>query len=426
MTVEVSPRQVAIRSLLKSFRKNLPLERVLGQPALDHLDDRDRRFIKELVYGTLRYRLQLDYFVEQVSNRPLHRIDEEVLWILRIALYQIRFLRVPNHAAVNEAARLCRQFEKGSASGFANALLRNYLRRTPRLPAGESPADLAVRFSHPEWLVRRYLNRYGKAEALILMERNNTPPEPVVWVNPLKTEVEPFCQRLHQEGIGASRVEGLPGAVIVEGENFVQHHFYRQGYCFLMDANSQRVAELPNLNGCHRIVDLCAAPGNKSFILAVRRHPSTQLISSDANYRRLLEMRERMKPFGIRGIDLMVQSLERVPALTPSFDFVLLDVPCSGMGTIRSNPDIRWKVGEGDLLRFQTRQLTFLHNAFQILQSGGELLYSTCSTEPEENSQVVDLFLQAQPAAERCSEDQVWFSSALPGDGFYAARVRRL
>src|SRR5690606_25820559 len=362
MTVEASARYVAVRSLLESFRKNLPLERVLGEPAHGHLNERDRRFVKELVYGTLRYRLQLDYFLEQVSSRSLHRIDEEVLWILRITLYQIRFLRVPNHAAVNEAVHLCRQFKKGSASGFANALLRHYLRHTPELPAGEQPDHLAVRFSHPEWLVRRYLNRYGKAEAWALMERNNTPPDRVVWVNPLKTEVEPFCQRLHQEGIGTSRVEGLPRAVIVEGENFVQHRLYQHGYCFFMDANSQRVVELPDFSGCYRIADLCAAPGNKSFILAVRRDPSTQFISSDVNYRRLLEMKERMGLLGIQDINLMVQSLDRVPGLAPCFDFVLLDVPCSGIGTIRSNPDIRWKISEDDLLKFQAKQLMFLHN----------------------------------------------------------------
>ena len=418
------PRALAVRFLGQLFESGKHIDELFQNREFFHLDDRDRRLVTELVYGVTRNRALLDYYLGRLSQMPLQKLDEVILWILRVAIYQLEFLRIPERAVVHEAVKLCRRVRKSSASGFVNAVLRSFLCEKPSLPQGESPQVLAVRYSHPEWLVCRYRERYGRQGVKALLERNNRPPAAFAWVNTFKIELEEFCRKLESEQICYDVYPDLPHCLIIRESGFSQHAFYRQGLCFLMDAASQEVAWLPKLQGVRVIGDFCSAPGGKAFLLASRKEPDARLYCCDASRSRLDATRKRAALHQVLGLSFIRVDLTSVAPFRNVFDFVLLDVPCSGLGTLSSNPDIRWKIQAVDLGRFHTRQLALLRNGFAVLREGGELLYSTCSTEPEENEQVIEEFLATEPRARLSSDFHRTFPHPHPGECFFAAQIR--
>ena len=388
------------------------------------MDPRNRRLVTELVYGVLRNRSLLDCYLDQLSEKPLHRLDAMILWILRLALYQLEFLRIPDPAVVHEAVTLCRRSRKSSASGFVNAVLRSFLRKRPSLPKGDSPRALAVRYSHPEWLVRRYWKRYGRAGTRALLERNNQPPLPFAWINVFKTELRRFRRKLDREEISYEVYPDLPNCLIIRSPNLPQHKFYRQGLCFLMDVGSQEIAYLPSLERRRVLGDFCAAPGGKAFLMASRKRNDARLYCCDVRADRLRVTQERARFYQVPDLSFVAADLSLAVPFQDGFDFVLLDVPCSGLGTLRSNPDIRWKIQQADLPRFHSKQIAILRNGFAALRPGGELLYCTCSTEPEENDQVVEEFLSTEADARLLGGLHRTFPDPHPGECFFAARIR--
>ena len=418
-------RLVAVRLLEKLSHPGRRLDSLSSQPEFAELSSRDKRLAMELAYGTERWRGRLDFQIEQLSQRPLEKVDRPVLWTLRTALYQMDFLRIPHRAAVHQAVEDCRRLGKGSAAGFVNALLRQWLRQPPDLPQDDSVQSLSVRFSHPQWLVRRYLERWGSERTLQLLKKNNSLPEGYLWVNPCKASLDWFCRRLEEEGIAYQIYPSLPNCLLVPS-SLARHPLYRQGYCFFMDAASQKVAWLAPIEGRRRLGDLCSAPGGKAFVLAARMEKGSALHCTDLVPGRLESVRRRARLYRLQGLSYSVADWARWPTFRAAFDFVLADVPCSGLGTLSSNPDIRWKFQEDGFKRMQERQIRIIENAFTALRPGGELLYSTCSTEPEENEQVVEEFLSRQPCAQRCAEDFRSFPLRHDGEGFYAARIRHI
>ncbi|MEE8584306.1 MAG: transcription antitermination factor NusB [Acidobacteriota bacterium] len=418
-------RLVAVRLLEELSHPGRRLDSLSSQPEFAELSSRDKRLVMELAYGTERWRGRLDYQIQQLSRRPLEKLDRPVLWILRTALYQMDFLRIPHRAAVHQAVEACRQLGKSSAAGFVNALLRQWLRAAPELPQDDSAQSLSIRFSHPQWLVRRYRKRWGSELARRLLEKNNMPPEGYLWVNPRKASADWLRRQLEAEGIACQAYPRLPNCLVAPS-SLARHPLYRQGYCFFMDAASQKVAWLAAIEGRRRLGDFCSAPGGKAFVLAARMDQGALLHCTDSVPARLLGVRSRARLCRLQGLSYSVADWARRPIFRAAFDFVLADVPCSGLGTLSSNPDIRWKFEEDGFKRMQERQIRILENAFTALRPGGELLYSTCSTEPEENEQAVEEFLSRQPSARRCAEDFRSFPLRHDGEGFYAARIRHI
>jgi 16S rRNA (cytosine967-C5)-methyltransferase len=385
----------------------------------------DQRLVKEIVFGVCRNLTRLDYYICVLSQRPLEKVDLPVLWILRISLYQVEFMRIPSYAVVHQAGELCRGFKKSSARAFVNAILRRYLRQRPALPEGSSASELSVRFSHPDWLVRRYLSRYGESQTKRILRKNNEIPESILWVNPFKIAMDEFEEKLREERIPFQPLVGQSNAVKVEAQGFARHPLVQNGYCFFMDPCSQRVASLGNLEACETIGDFCAAPGGKTFLLASRARADSRIVCSDVDPSRLQDMRCRAELCGVAQLSFLRIDL-RVPVpFVAAFDFILLDVPCSGTGTLRSNPDLRWSLEESDLVRFHSRQAVMLRHSFAALRPNRELVYATCSTEPEENEEVVEGFLASEPKAQVVGDYFRSFPGAAFGGGFFAARVRR-
>ena len=417
---------MAVRFLEDLFRRQNHIDSLYQNSDFLELDPRNRRLVTELVYGVLRNRQLLDYYLGELSRTALERLDETVLWILRVAIYQVEFLRVPNHAAVHEAVESCRGLHKTSAGGFVNAILRSFLRNSPKLPEGRSASALAVHFSHPEWLVERYLTRYGVDQTENLLRRNNEPPTPVLWVNVFKTDLQSLCRELEEDQISYQVHSQLPNCLIMRSPAFTEHRAYREGRCFVMDAASQEVAYLSELKDRQMLGDFCCAPGGKSFLLASQKAKGAKLYCCDSSFRRLRETGNRAKFLQIPDLNLINADLRFTAPFLKVFDFLLLDVPCSGLGTLRSNPDIRWKVRERDLDRFHSLQVTLLRNGFSVLHPGGELTYSTCSTEPEENEGVIRDFLSQEKKALLVGDFHRTLPNPYLGDCFFAARIRQV
>ncbi len=419
-------RAVAVDALTRRFGDSVSLDTIYcSSPYLD-LNIQDQGLVRELVDGVLRNRGKIDFYISSLSNRRLSRIDEVVLWILRVSLYEMESLRIPHYASVHTAVSLCKSVGKTSARGFVNAVLREFQRRPPELPEGNSSKALAIRYSHPRWLVNRYLNRWGFQTTIELLDRNNRLPEPTLWVNPSRIEIPEFRKRLVADGFEVEVVEVVPNCTRVTGRGVTGHALYRDGYCFFMDISSQLVASLVDMTGKRVVGDFCAAPGGKSFLLASQLDADALLVSSDVSRRRLGFMKRRAAQYRIKGVNLVQADLVKGSPFGCSFDFVLVDVPCSGLGTIRSNPDIRWIIRESDLRQYQQRQLEILTSGFVALKRGRCLVYSTCSTEPEENEQVVEEFLGLQKQAELVKGFFRTFPGNEAGDGFFAAQVRRV
>ncbi|HUG43687.1 MAG TPA: 16S rRNA (cytosine(967)-C(5))-methyltransferase RsmB [Acidobacteriota bacterium] len=419
-----SHRLIAVRILSRVFQRRSTLEKEFQGKAFRSLQPKNRRFTTELVYGTLRRLKTLDFFIERLSDRSIDRIDAAIAWILRISLYQLAWMRVPAHAVVSEAVDLCPAFRKSSAAGFVNAVLRSFSRERPSVPAGDTVREAAVRWSHPEWLVAAYWDQFGRKAANRMMERNNQPPEPWLWINPFRIDRESFLVRLGEEVISFSERPELEGCVRVDSPSFVLHQLYKTGACFFMDPSSQKVARMVPVESGGQVADLCAAPGGKSFILASRNKDRQPIVCADADFGRLMEMGARAELYGIPNLQLVQADASRTLPVTARFDSILLDVPCSGLGTIRRNPDIRWTFEPSQLTRFQRLQGAILREGFRLLRKEGTLIYSTCSTMPQENEQVVARFFSETPAARL---EGSFFRSYpnSPDDSFFAARIRR-
>ncbi|MEE2822490.1 MAG: transcription antitermination factor NusB [Acidobacteriota bacterium] len=421
-----TPRSLAVGFLTDLFNDHRHLDSLSQNTEFLDFDSRDRRFVTELVYGVLRNLKLLDHYLESLSHTTLKELDATVLWILRVALYQIEFLRTPNHAVVNEAVETCRRFRKASAHSFVNAILRGFLRERIPLPKGESSSDLAVRFSHPEWLVKRFLNRYGIKQTIALLKRNNQPPSSVHWVNVFMTDLPSLCKELEEDQITYEVHSYLPNCISIQSSGFVEHPAYQEGRCFRMDAASQEVAYLENLTNRKVLGDFCCAPGGKSFLIASQMEDGAKLFCCEVNFSRLLETDNRAQFLNVPNLNLINADLSVHPPFKEIFDFVLLDVPCSGIGTLRSNPDIRWKILEKDLNRFHDLQVSILQNGFSSIRPGGQLTYSTCSTEPEENECVIEEFLAHEKRALAIGEFHRTFPEPHLGDCFFAARIRHI
>jgi len=358
----------------------------------------DAALATELTLGVLRWQRLLDFLLQRHLDRPAGRLDLEVLLALRLGLYQLRFLeRVPAHAAVNESVELAKSARKRSAAPLVNAVLR---RLAPEakiadadlealLPAGASAAErMAILYSHPNWLVERWLERFGAERTVALLEANNRPPRLCcALLDP--QEAEPVTESLRREGFEVAPGRWLRTALAISGGNPPASESFRLGKISLQDEASQMVAHLVDARPGDVALDICAAPGGKTGILARAAAPEGRVIAADVQEHRLRSAREQLTRTHAQGVWwLALDAVQPLP-FAEMFQRILLDAPCSGTGTLARNPEIKWRLQADDLDRFHCRQTAMLGQALARLAPGGRLVYSTCSLEPEENEQTV-------------------------------------
>lgn len=402
------------------------------------LTGRDRRFATELAYGVVRLRARLDHELGEFVDRPLERVDGGVLDWLRLGLYQLRELRVPDHAAVDESVEGVRATGARRATGFVNGVLRSATRREDRrrlFPTlGDDPvAHLTSWGSHPEWLVRRWLDRWGPEAAARIVELDNRPPD--VTLRILDGDVEAARREARLAG---GTLEPLPPwtrcAVLADGE---PAPVLDRTAAVVQDPAASAVVDYVGRLPAGPALDACAAPGGKAIALAHGRQGDAPFVASDARPDRL----RRVGASAARtGTDLdCVAADARSPAVERA-ELIVVDAPCTGTGTLRRRPDARWRLGPERLAGAERLQREILDGCADVVAPGGILVYATCSLEPEENEDQVDAFLRRHPGFERAGPGG---TDALPADvlddrgdlrvqpwlhgtdGAYAARLRR-
>jgi 16S rRNA (cytosine967-C5)-methyltransferase len=403
--VTAPARAAALRALLEiaSRYRDLPAALVESRRRLD--DERDRSLAAAIVHGTLRWQRACDYLIERVSARPLDVLDESVLAILRLSLYQILHLdRVPAAAVVDDAVNLTRAAGKKSAAGFVNAVLRSTLRQRRALPFPQRPGDLADRdaalaylgttWSHPVWLVERWLDRVGFERTEKWVQFNNEPAPLTLSVNRLRATRDEARVALALDGIETKNTSVAPHGLHVVTGNPLRR---RAPDLFLVqDESSQLVPLALDAQAGERTLDLCAAPGGKTVMMSGDMGDSGMLVASDVRTRRVALLRETLRQAGCGRAHVVHVPASGALPFTRTFDRVLVDAPCSGLGTVRRDPDIKWRRDPQDLPVLADRQLTLLQRAAAVVRAGGRLVYATCSGEPEENEMIVDRFLASE------------------------------
>ena len=358
-------------------------------------DERDRALLLEIVTGTLRMRAALDYQIAQRTNRPLHKLDAAVLRILRAAAFQLLYLsRLPASAVLNDSVELTRRAGKSSAAGLVNAVLRKLARERDHLAW---PDALAVVHSHPQWLVDRWLARYGDAATRSWLEFNNRPAALCLAVNRHLTTREAVAGELAAAGvITAPTTRARDGLVVTDGHPLTSPAF-SEGRVIVQDEASQLIAELVDVPASGTVLDLCASPGGKTLHLSANAGAQGLVIAADVRPRRVRVLRrtiDRCRLANARVVHVPAEG--PLPFRDATFHAILIDAPCSGLGTVRRDPDIKWKRSPDDLPGFAAAQRRLLERAAPLARIGGCIVYSTCSSEPEENEQVVEAFLREQ------------------------------
>lgn len=359
----------------------------------------DRALCHELVMGVLRRQLFLDRLTEYYATRKVAELDPAVRIVLRLGLYQLRFLsRVPASAAVNESVNLVQRARLRSAGALVNAVLRRATRE-PEVDPTSNIEDhlerLAVATSHPRWLIERWTKAFGAHEAEGFARANNEPAPVafrVVQNRALEAEV---CERLRSSGaeLLASKIARGGWRIMANGSLLTE--FAANGKVYLQDEASQVVAEVLDALPGQRVLDLCAAPGSKTTQIADRAHDAAIIVASDLYGHRLKTIVSSAKSQGLRSIQCVaLDGLQALPFPESFFDRVLVDAPCSGTGTLRRNPEIRWRISPADIDDLAVRQTQLLLNASRAVKPGGRLVYSTCSVEPDENEAVLQTFLE--------------------------------
>jgi 16S rRNA (cytosine967-C5)-methyltransferase len=410
------------------------------------LSPQDGDLLREIALGVLRNRARLDAELSAVSRVPLPRLAPNLREILEVALYQVRFLdRVPAYAAVDEAVAHAKASGGARAAGLVNAILRTLLRqqppRQPPLPPGEGRGEgatgataVARFFSHPEFLVRRWLERFGESVTMQILEADNTPSGVDLLTNTRRTDRDALAAALLAEGVSTSPSPLSPLALTVLSGNPFPSPLFAAGHFAVQDAGSQALPLL--LPPGDTLVDLAAAPGGKSFSAILHGH-ARRAFALDRSVERLALLAENRARLGVFDVLPAAGEILAVPLVPESFERVLFDAPCSGTGTLRKNPEIRYRVTAEAIARLARAQEEGLSAAADLLSPGGLLLYSTCSLEEEENERVVERLLARRPEIEpaeilvsgelaaHVSGNRFRLLPASANDGFTAHLLRR-
>lgn len=437
-------REVALLALNTSKkqgdRSDGALKKLLAQSGLD---SRDAALATRLCFGVLQNELLLDYYLSCFSNTPLGRMEAKVVLLLRLGLYQMLFLtRIPHSAAVNSSVELTRKYcAHPRAAGMVNGILRAIERKLdelPQIPREDKVEYLSIRYSHPKWLVEQLLHRFETSELENLLEANNSIPPITVQTNTCRIDSAGLMRELTAQGVAVTPHPWLADCFIVaDTGNIEALESFQCGLFYVQDPASRLAVLASGVQPDMRVLDCCAAPGGKSFALSIRMENRGEVHSCDLHSHKKHLIQAGADRLGLDSI--VAQTADATvyrPDWDSSFDLVLADVPCSGLGVIRKKPDIRYK-DQGALAQLPQVQLNILRNVARYVKPGGCLLYSTCTILQCENEQVVDQFLTEasdfafepftlpQPIG-AVQEGHITLWPHLHGtDGFFIAKLRR-
>ena len=443
-------RTKALEVLIRWEKRGSPMDPLFDEMVREdpHLTDLDKAFVRELVYGVLRWQGKLDWIISAYSHIKPHRMERAVITILRIGAYQLLFMdRVPPRAAVDESVKLAKGMKKGDAAPFVNGILRGIAEGRKEVSYPDLQTDplyhIATLYSHPLWMVRRWVDQWGVEETIALCQADNQIPPFTVRVNILKGSREEVISQLRDEKIGATPTPFSPvGLVISHPPPLDTWGLLQDGWFQVQDEAAQLVSILLAPQPGERVLDLCAAPGGKTTHLAQVMEDRGEIVAIDVSQAKLELLQENCRRLGITIVKALAQDAAAPLPFPPArFDRVLVDVPCTGLGTLRRNPDGKWRVKEVDIPRLQKLQRTILIQAATMVKREGVLVYSTCTMTSEENEGVIEAFLSEQegfhledvspslPPGCEGLVDSKGYLRTIPSrhgmDGFFAARIIR-
>lgn len=434
-------RLTAVKMLLKmedsdSF-SNILLDNVLTEA---QLDDRGKAFAAALFYGVTERRMTLDYIIAQNSKLPFEKLDKAAVAILRTGLYQILYMdSVPDSAAVNESVKLCKKLKLFSAQGFVNGMLRGFLRNGKKISyLGLDRAErLSIEYSCPKWLVEKWIDEYDVEHTIQALKASVGKPPVYARVNTLKTTADKLIEELAKDRITAHKYAGLDNCIVLDKTGDIEKtRAFRAGLFHVQDISSQLccLTLRPVVN--ETVIDMCAAPGGKSFTMAELMGNNGRLYSLDLHDMRVGLIEDGATRLGIRMITAAQNDATRYNVELPQADRVLCDVPCSGLGVIRRKPEIKYK-DPAEFEELPAIQRRILETACKYVKVGGTLVYSTCTMSRAENDEVVDAFAEVHPdfspivqtvpyAGAENSFKRTYFPDENGGDGFFTASFRRI
>lgn len=401
----IAPARLAAYDVLRAVsagRSDLPTALAQVRGRLN--DERDRALAGEIATGTLRWRGAFDVIIEAFAKRPAARLDAEVLDILRMTAFQLLHLdRIPASAAVNDAVALTGKAGKRSAAGLVNAVLRRISREKNRLPLPPRPflrqeaaAYLEKTLSHPGWLAAKWLDRYGFEATEQWETFNNAPAALTLRANTLRMSRDALAERLSSLAVETEPTRFALHGLTVRKGNPLLTSAADEGVFIVQDESSQLVAELAGAAPGERILDACASPGGKTTAMAAAMGDRGLIVATDVRGRRVDLLHRTIKTMGATSVRVVQADASGLLPFPATFDCVLLDAPCSGLGTLRRDPDIRWRRSADELKGLAAMQMEMLTRAADVVVPGGRVVYATCSSEPEENEEVIAEFLASR------------------------------
>ncbi|MET0753005.1 MAG: 16S rRNA (cytosine(967)-C(5))-methyltransferase RsmB [Pyrinomonadaceae bacterium] len=430
---QVSPARFAAFEILTKIEREKAFSSAILPIYEENLSVKDRALCHELTLGVLRRQIYLDRIIEKLTNKNVEKFDLAVVLALRLGLYQLLFLdKIPDYSAINESVNLVQKAKKTSAKGLVNAVLRRVLREKVELDFTDEIEKISVKTSHPRWLIEKWTRQFGFEETEKLALANNETPKPAFRFTGNfhhgDTETRSFFETS----------KFVEGCFIAEKIDSNLLELAGKSEIYFQDEASQMVAGIIKPEENQKFLDVCASPGSKTTQIGNRKSEIGNLIvAGDLYFQRVKFLRENCRKQGVDFVQIVQYDAEKsLPFAENAFEWVLVDAPCTGTGTIRHNPEIRYFLREKDFAELSGKQLEILKNASKLVKSGGKLIYSTCSLEREENESVVEKFLEAHAEfrkivpelAERFLTDEN-FARTFPQrdemDGFFIAAFEK-
>lgn len=443
----MNSREIALRILmdidLKGAFSNYSINKYLKETG----KIRDENLIREIVYGVIENRSYLDYMISKLSSRKIEKIDSKILDILRMGVYQMVFMdKIPDRAAVNESVNLAKKYGHKGIVGFTNGLLRNFSRNKEKymeIDVKDKLEFLSIKYSHPKWLVKRWVDDYGLEFTENLLAYNNSKPKLNVRVNTLKTTKKELKSTLLNYGYKVYETKYAKDGLVVENPvRITEMEEFKKGYFTIQDESSMLASQILSPKENSIVLDLCSAPGGKSTHVGQIMNNIGKIISCDIYDHKLKLIEENAKRLGITIIETKkLDALKLNKEMENKVDYCIVDAPCSGLGIIRRRPEIKWNRKEKDIKQLSEMQKKIISNAGKYLKPGGIMVYSTCTIEREENMDIVEEFLRnnknfsldgfnhllcSTKNIDTASKGYVQLFPSIHGtDGFFIARLRK-
>ena len=421
-------RYTAVQALLRQSTansySNLVIDSLITQ---NKLDQRDSSFASALFFGTLERLITIDHILSAYSAKPLKKLSPAVREILRTGICQLKFMDgIDDYAAVSESVNLVKKMGNAKASGFVNGVLRSFLRDGKTIPpvTGGRTEQLAIEYSCPAWLIRIWMEHYGEAACLRMLESSLGKPPIYLRANPLKTDAEQLAASLKEQGINCFPDSEIVGCVTVNGRVVVERlEAFQQGLFHVQDKASQICAISLDAKPGERVLDVCSAPGGKTFTIAQQMKNTGEVIARDLHAKRAALVRKGAQRLGLSIVKASAGDASVFDESMGVFERVLCDVPCSGFGIIRRKPEIKYKTPES-IQNLPEIQYKILKISSQYLKEGGQLVYSTCTLLPAENEQVVAHFLKSNEEFFLVSQ-KTYTGETIDTDGFFVSVLQK-